>query len=76
MKFEVFLLFCRCSLLINEHSTKRNNGQSTSPQGLSKEKNKTLLDSLSKDACAAVSLGGPATSKSGRYSISRFSHIR
>eukprot|EP00066_Takifugu_rubripes_P016477 XP_011605743.1 PREDICTED: ankyrin repeat domain-containing protein 7-like [Takifugu rubripes] len=52
-----------CSLLINEHSIKKNNGQSPSLPGLSKEKKPSPLGSPSQNAGAAVCLGGPATSK-------------
>ncbi|XP_034541227.1 ankyrin repeat domain-containing protein 26 isoform X11 [Notolabrus celidotus] len=52
-----------CSLLINEHSTQRNDGASLSFQGPSKKKKKTLLGSPSQDIEAGFSLGGPATDK-------------
>ncbi|XP_038561732.1 ankyrin repeat domain-containing protein 26 isoform X7 [Micropterus salmoides] len=52
-----------CSLLIIEHSTQRNDGQSLSHQGPSKKTKKTLLGSPSQDAEAGFSLGGPATDK-------------
>lgn len=52
-----------CSLLIIEHSTQRNDGQSLSQQGPSKKKKKTLLGSPSQDVEAGFSLGGPATDK-------------
>lgn len=61
--------FCRCSLLINEHSIKKNNGQSPSLPGLSKEKKHSPLGSPSQNVGAAVCLGGPATSKYGMYDI-------
>ncbi|CAJ1056228.1 ankyrin repeat domain-containing protein 26 isoform X10 [Xyrichtys novacula] len=52
-----------CSLLINEHSTQRNDRPSLSFQGPSKKKKKTLLGSPSQDIEAGFSLGGPATDK-------------
>nr|XP_046249237.1 ankyrin repeat domain-containing protein 36A isoform X2 [Scatophagus argus] len=52
-----------CSLLIIEHSTQRNDGQSLSYQGPSKKKQKMLLGSPSQDIEAGFSLGGPATDK-------------
>ncbi|KAM8750991.1 ankyrin repeat domain-containing protein 26 isoform 6-T7 [Acanthopagrus schlegelii] len=52
-----------CSLLIIEHSTQRNDGQSLSQQGPSKKKKKTLLASPSQDVEAGFTLGGPATDK-------------
>ncbi|KAM9352318.1 ankyrin repeat domain-containing protein 26 [Symphorus nematophorus] len=52
-----------CSLLIIEHSTQRNDGQSLSYQGPSKKKKKTLLGSPAQDVEAGFSLGGPATDK-------------
>lgn len=64
------LNFCSCSVLITEHSTQKNNGQSLSQQGLSKKKKKTLLGSPSQDVEAGFSLGGPATDKYGRYMLS------
>ncbi|XP_035521282.1 ankyrin repeat domain-containing protein 36C isoform X2 [Morone saxatilis] len=52
-----------CSLLIIEHSTQKNDGQSLSHQGPSKKKKKTLLGSPSQVVEAGFSLGGPATDK-------------
>ncbi|XP_076588911.1 ankyrin repeat domain-containing protein 26 isoform X2 [Chaetodon auriga] len=52
-----------CSLLIIEHSTQRNDGQSLSHQGPSKKKKRMLLGSPSQDVEASFSLGGPAADK-------------
>ncbi|XP_051237406.1 ankyrin repeat domain-containing protein 26 isoform X14 [Dicentrarchus labrax] len=52
-----------CSLLIIEHSTQKNDGQSLSHQGPSKKKKKMLLGSPSQVVEAGFSLGGPATDK-------------
>lgn len=73
MTFEMSWLSCSCSLLIIEHSTQRNDGQSLSQQGPSKKKKKTLLGSPSQDVEAGFSLGGPATDKDGKDIV--FHHI-
>ncbi|XP_041795118.1 ankyrin repeat domain-containing protein 26 isoform X4 [Chelmon rostratus] len=52
-----------CSLLIIEHSTQRNDGQTLSHQGPSKKKKRMLLGSPSQDVEASFSLGGPAADK-------------
>lgn len=62
-------LFCRCSLLISEHSIKSKKTQSPSLPGLSKEKKHSPVGSPSQKAGAAVCLGGPATTKYGMYCI-------